>query len=266
MFADPDLAQQIDAAEARLAAAIAAAADGALDEELGGGRAVMVRPGSPVNKLIGVGFGGALDETALERIERAWGERGEPARVELSSLAAPEVGLQLSRRGYQLHGFENVLGLALGEVEAAGTIEVEPAGDDEEWARVAVDGFMSADERAVTAEVHQREATEIVMRDMMQAAGFRRLVARIDGAAAGVATMRLDGEVALMCGATTLPAWRRRGVQAALLSARLAQARAAGARVAVVTTAPGSQSMRNVMRRGFALLYVRAVLIRAVSR
>jgi len=30
----------------------------------------------------------------------------------------------------------------------------------------------------------------------------------------------------------------------------------------VVTTSPGSQSMRNVLRRGFALLYARAILIR----
>ena len=63
-------------------------------------------------------------------------------------------------------------------------------------------------------------------------------------------------------GATTAPAHRRRGVQAALLSARLADARAAGCDIAVVTTLPGSKSQQNVQRQGFELLYARATLVR----
>jgi hypothetical protein len=42
--------------------------------------------------------------------------------------------------------------------------------------------------------------------------------------------------------------------------ARLAEARAAGCDLAVVTTRPGSPSQRNVQRAGFHLLYARAVL------
>ena len=63
-------------------------------------------------------------------------------------------------------------------------------------------------------------------------------------------------------GAATAPAHRRRGVQTALLSARLADAAAAGCDIAVVTTQPGSKSQQNVQRRGFDLLYTRAVLVR----
>ena len=43
---------------------------------------------------------------------------------------------------------------------------------------------------------------------------------------------------------------------------RLADAQAAGCDLAVVTTAPGSRSQDNVMRRGFKLLYTRAVLVK----
>ena len=32
--------------------------------------------------------------------------------------------------------------------------------------------------------------------------------------------------------------------------------------LAVVTTAPGSRSQENMMKRGFALLYARAILVR----
>jgi hypothetical protein len=264
-FADPTLAASIDRAEARLSAAFAGVAtrEGApaLDQELGGGRAVLVRPGSPVNKLIGAGFEGVLDDSELAAVETAWAAQGEPMRVELSTLAVPEVGTQLSDRGYRLNGFDNVLALGVAPTAGVNGIDVGDADDDDEWRRLAVDGSMHPDDDAVTAEGHDRQAVESIYLDLLGAAGFRRLVARVDGEPAGVATLRLDGEVALLCGATTVPRFRRRGVQAGMLAARMNIAHRAGARVAVVTTAPGSQSMRNVMRRGGSLLYVRAVMV-----
>jgi len=79
---------------------------------------------------------------------------------------------------------------------------------------------------------------------------------------AGGASMRLTDGVAQLCGAATLPAHRRRGVQTALLEERLAIAAAAGCDLAVVTTQPGSKSQQNVQARGFDLLYTRAILVR----
>ena len=74
--------------------------------------------------------------------------------------------------------------------------------------------------------------------------------------------MRIDGDLAQLAGAGTLPHARGRGVQKALLQRRLADARRAGCTLAVVTTAPGTRSQDNVMRRGFQLLYTRAILVR----
>jgi GNAT superfamily N-acetyltransferase len=65
-----------------------------------------------------------------------------------------------------------------------------------------------------------------------------------------------------MTGAATAPAHRRHGVQTALLAARLVDAAAAGCDIAIVTTQPGSKSQQNVQRRGFHLLYTRAVLVK----
>ena len=63
---------------------------------------------------------------------------------------------------------------------------------------------------------------------------------------------------------TTLPAYRGRGVQAALIAARLSDARSAGARVCTAETAyspapneEGYSSYRNYLRGGFGLAYVR---------
>ncbi len=268
MFVDATLAARIDRVESRLSASIAAAVR---DRDprapvsitpLGDSSAVFARPGSPINKLIGVGFTGALDGDALTAVEAQWREHGEQFRVELATLASTEAAAQLSGRGYQLIGFENVLVRPLTTLPPRSEhVAIAADDDDAAWMRVLVDGFAAGDGTGVAVDNYVREAIEQAMIDMAAAAGFARYVARLDGTHAGAATMRVDDGVALMCGATTLPAFRRRGVQAALLAARLADARAAGCELAVVTTAPGSQSQANVMRSGFQLAYARAILL-----
>jgi N-acetylglutamate synthase-like GNAT family acetyltransferase len=106
-----------------------------------------------------------------------------------------------------------------------------------------------------------REIVERAERDIEQAGATPYLAYR-DGIVAGGASMRMSEGVAQLTGAATAPAHRRRGVQTALLSARLADAARAGCDVAVVTTQPGSKSQQNVQRRGFHLLYTRAVLVK----
>jgi hypothetical protein len=58
---------------------------------------------------------------------------------------------------------------------------------------------------------------------------------------------------------------RRGSWHRALLSARLAEAAAAGCDIAVVTTQPGSRSQQNVQRQGFDPLYTRAILVKATT-
>jgi GNAT superfamily N-acetyltransferase len=83
----------------------------------------------------------------------------------------------------------------------------------------------------------------------------------LPGVIAGGASFHIAEGIAQFSGAATAPAHRRRGIQTALLSARLADAAAAGCDIAVVTTQPGSKSQQNAQRRGFDLLYTRAVLV-----
>jgi GNAT superfamily N-acetyltransferase len=270
MFVAPDLAARIDRVEARLSLAIATAAqlaDPALSvhiTEICGGAAVLLRPGSPINKLIGLGFTGPLDLEILQTIESTWHARGESVRVELSSLADPGVAEQLSARGYRLRGFEHVLVRPLTPGDADREIPgIDLSEDDPAWLRTVVDGFASPDGSAVAIDTLGRDALDAVMRDFVAAPGFRRYTARIaslGGTIVGAAAMRIDDGIALLCGASTLPPARRRGVQAALLAARLRDASRAGCEFAVVTTEPGSLSQRNVARHGFELAHVRAIL------
>ena len=121
---------------------------------------------------------------------------------------------------------------------------------------------MHPDDQGLAAhEEFSRQDIDKAERDFA-AAGVVRYVALHDGVIAGGAGLRIAEGLAQLTGAATAPAHRRRGVQSALLGARLADAAAAGCDVAVVTTQPASKSQENVQRRGFDLLYTRAVLVR----
>lgn len=234
--------------------------------ELAGGFATYAEPGSPFNKVAGLGFGGVPDVAALDDVERAFAARGEPVQVELATLADPAIGALLTGRGYVLTSFENVLGQPLRDehepVMPPG-VEVRLAAVHEfdAWSAVVADGFAHPDTGGVPShEEFGREVIENAERDAA-AAGAVRYVALLDGVLAGGGSLSMSGGVAGLAGAATAPAYRRRGIQTALLWARLADAAAAGCDLAVITTQPGSASQRNAQRRGFALLYPRAVLV-----
>jgi GNAT superfamily N-acetyltransferase len=273
LFCDSALAERIERTEAGLIAGASEAARcrrpeaGGFVIPIAGGQATFAEDGSPWNKVAGLGFCGVPGAAALDEIERAFAARGAPVQVELANLADPAVGALLTGRGYRVVSFENVLGLALaGQPERVTPpgIEVRPSGDDEfdAWIDVVVGGFSHPDAQGVPAhEDFPREVIAGAERDFA-AAGVVRYAAWRGGVMAGGGSFRPAEGIAQLTGAATAPAHRRRGVQTALLSARLADAAAAGCDIAVVTTQPGSKSQQNVQRRGFDLLYTRAVLVK----
>lgn len=278
MFANPELAARIDRAEGRLCAAIAEnvrAAGGASSPpedvavvEVGGGLAVFAGADSPTNKMIGAGFDGSPPDADLERVERAFAERRAPLQAELATLAAPEFHATLVRRGYAPSGFENVLGRTLAAhdagVPAGIEVRVFPAEERERWTDALVEAFAAPDAGGVGGDAIPPSDTLRKWSSLTsRVPGFECVEARVDGQLAGAAAWRIDGDIAQLCGAGTLPVFRRRGVQTALLRWRLARAAGLGCRVAVVTTQPASKSQQNVQREGFALLYARQLLVRS---
>src|SRR4051794_281337 len=119
LFCDTALAERVERVEAEL---IARASRAAHDRRPGGGGFVIpvaggvasfAEPDSPYNKVAGIGFAGVPDAQAMDGIERAFAAVDAPVRVELASLADPDIGPLLADRGYRLESFENVLGLTL---------------------------------------------------------------------------------------------------------------------------------------------------------
>ena len=232
-----------------------------------GGIAVAAGPGAPYSKVAGLGFE-PIDESALAVVESAYAERATPVRVELSSLGRPEIGTLLTRRGYTLQGFENVLAISLPapQREIGGTVVARTAeAETVQWIDVLASSFAAPDtyDGPIVEEHVDRDALDALLEQTSEIEGFMAYLARRNGEVAGAGGMRIANGIAQLCGAGTLPAHRRRGVQTALLQQRLADAARAGCDIAVVTTQPGSVSQQNVQRQGFELLYARAVLVKA---
>lgn len=222
---------------------------------VGGGVAVGFDAASPINKVIGAGFDEVARES-LDAVEGAFSRIGVPTIVELCPLADASFVTGLADRHYRLTGFENALVRSLTgavpEARAAGiairdvTPEALPA-----WAALVAEGFGA----------EPRSALQRMLGTLLGTTPRTRcLVAEIEGAPAGGAAVRIDDGVALSFATSTLPRFRERGVQTALVAASIFAAKMADADLVVATTQPGSQSQRTFERLGFQLAFSRAIL------
>lgn len=238
--------------------------------DVGSGLATWSSPGSPFNKIAGLGFDDAIPGAALDHVEEEWAKRKTPVQIDLSSLAQPQAIEQLIKRGYTLVGFENLLGRTLPindsvllPATAGVSVEPCPQEDTDTWISLLVDGFADADEHGVPSHEHfPRDVVDRAITDFSRVPGMKRFLARVNGEPAGGGAMRLDGQLCQLCGAATVLRHRRLGVQRVLLARRLKAAAEAGCTLATITTQPGSTSMKNAQRWGFELLYVRAILMK----
>jgi len=269
LFASATVAARIEAAEAALTRAVGevvACGDETLRFDAPGACGLSTGEALPFDKVIGLGFA-PVDWEAFERFEAAALARGRRVVVEHATLADYAVAERLTGRGYRLVGFEDVLGRRLDAVAPplSSSIDVVEVGDEElaAWAEVVAVGFAAPDtddDGPGALEVFDPRTLVALLLRLRPVPGFRRVWARREGVVAGAASWRAHEGIAQLTGAATLRAHRRRGVQTALLAARLAAAASAGCDLAVITTAPGSTSQENAQRFGFARLYTRAML------
>ncbi|HYK89147.1 MAG TPA: GNAT family N-acetyltransferase [Acidobacteriota bacterium] len=277
ILADVSLDRRIDGFESRGSKAIGEAAKRRNPDArpfvrpLGQGIAVYSGPDSPANKIIGVGFHEEVEDEVLEEIEQAYFERGSVVQAEIATLVSHTVHTLFTSRGYLLQGFENVLGSNLAELnmlpaENEGMeIEIVQPREIDTWIEVVITGFEHPDDTGSGSGVSlpTRQAIKDAFAAFLEVPGFRAYLTRVGGAPAGGGGLRIDEGIAQLCGASTLPDFRRRGIQGALLRRRLQDARRAGCDLGIMTSQPGSRSHFNAQRQGFVLLYSRAVLVKA---
>ncbi|MBW8756044.1 MAG: GNAT family N-acetyltransferase [Burkholderiales bacterium] len=273
VLTSPDIAATLEAAEAwhlRVQAQTWRAL-GAVDAhavEIGGGVAAFTEPlfGRKLNHVTGLGMAGPVDEDALARVEAAYARRGLGVEIDLCPHADASVMALLGRRGYVVNAFSNTYARSVDDVpdRVAPGIEILRSEEaDALFVEASVEGF------SLQAQQRPRELLAALARIAHARDDTSMFVARVDGRVAGSAGLSVmetpRGRVGELYIASTLPAFRGRGVQAALLKARLAAARDAGCALVFVGARPANTSARNVERAGFGLAFTKATFARAVA-
>ncbi len=211
---------------------------------------------SPSTQTFGLGLFQMPAPADMDRIEAFFKERGAPVLHEVSPLADKSLLVVLGERGYRSVELTSVMCLPLnGQFPAAtarkNAIQVRIVGDEERdlWARTAAEGW--------------REFTEIadLMLDLMRVGAAKQdtqsFLAELDGRPIAAGSLAIHDGVALLAGASTIPEWRQRGAQRALLESRLEYATRDGCDLGMICAEPGSASQRNAERRGFQIAYTR---------
>lgn len=88
--------------------------------------------------------------------------------------------------------------------------------------------------------------------------GWRAYLATADGKPAGAALLHVTEGTGCLIGASTLPEARGRGIQKALLGARVADAAAAGCDLLTSQTGNGTISQQNMEKLGMRIAYTKA--------
>jgi len=227
-------------------------------EAIAGGVAFFGGPTFPANQIVGMGLYGEVNSDDVGRVEEFYRSRGVASTVVVSPLADPALLRLLGLRGYRIGEFNSVLIRRIDANErfmpAAG-ITTERVSEETAptWRRTVAQGFSDI----VTV-------SEDVFDGFALLPGSLDFLARIDGEVAGGCGGRIipEARIAALYGTATLPPFRRRGVQTALIACRLHEAALAGCEYAVVSTQPGTGSQHNLERRGFRVAYTKAVMIR----
>lgn len=258
-----ELARRIELAEAHAAAEGADVlrelrpASAATVLQIAGGLAVYCGANSPITQAVGLGLNGPVTAEEFATLENFYRTRGESVRVETCPLADPTLIEHFGKNNYRVTEFTNVMALPPNDSAIHNSAEIPPGiaiakitpAEIDLWTATVSQGF--AEHFPVTPELLE------VMKMFALGKNVECYLATADGAVAGGATLAIHEGVAGLFGASTLPEFRNRGIQTALLATRIARARERHCDLAVCLAQPGSTSQRNVVRLGFSVLYTR---------
>jgi GNAT superfamily N-acetyltransferase len=232
-------------------------------EPVAGGWMAANGRGSYLNKAVGMGFEAEPFAEDVDRVERFFASRGIEPRIETTAFAPVGFLRRIAEAGFVLQEFEHTLVRPLDEkLDGSGwpeNVRIEPL-DPADSAQLrafvltSASGFYPGD-----------EIPDTLLRTGMKAArapDHHGFIAYVSGEIAGAAGSSYRRGVMSLFGTSVLPRFRRRGIQQALILARLGRGLSLHADLASITSHPGIPTERNAARLGFQLAYVRAVLVK----
>jgi GNAT superfamily N-acetyltransferase len=262
-FVDLDFARRLEMAEMILPDCVEAIrayspSDPIASLTVAGGVGFFGGPNYPANQIVGLGLYGEVTAVQLDEVEEFFRSRGVPSTVVLSPLADESVRKLLGERGYAIGEFNTVL---IRRVDPKEPFTLPTGVIIECVTPETATPWMSAIAKGFETEL---VVAESVFGGFAALPGAMAFLARIEDKVVGGCGGRAipEARIAAFFGTSTMPEYRGRGVQTALIAKRLHEAGLAGCEYAVVSTHPGSGSQRNMERRGFRVAYTKTVMVR----
>ena len=260
-FADIDLARRLERTEALGNAEFVEARARAFPDrgatwiEVAGTYALFDGVGSPLTQTFGLGVFEPITPEHMDTIEEFFQSRGAEIFHEVCPLAGLSMFKLLNERGYGLVELSNVLYRPISvdlRLDAPRNedikVRVVEQNEVDLWAQTSSEGWSEFTE----IEDFLRELNQVVLHSK----GLKFL-AELGGQPICTGALRIADDVALLAGASTVPAARRQGAQLAMLEERLRYAATQGCTIAMMAAEPGSGSQRNAERHGFRIAYTR---------
>ena len=266
IFADLNLARKLEHNDAILCTEYSRAhaqiypEAAATSMQIMGGYATFAGVDSPLTQAFGLGLSGEVSEAELDTLEDFYRSRNAPVNIELCPLADTKLRQILMQRGYRITEYSNALFHELKTIpviKAVAVVRVPDNYEDELWSRIITLGFTEAEE----ADPTMMEVAVTMFHTKISVP----FLVEIDGKPAGGGAVSVHDHIADFYAQATLPAFRGRGAQSALIQAGLAFAVSQGCELAMATTMCGSISQRNFERQGFRIAYTRTKLLREWS-
>ena len=259
-FADHELAKRLERAEGFACVQFAAARKNVFPDcdsawiRCAGADVVFDGVDAPTTQTFGLGLFEELTPGLLDEIERFFLERGASVMHEVSPLAGATTLDLLCARTYRPIEISNVMFRTVERPESEGRdgirVRVVEVDEAERWAAVSAQGWTH--EHPELKEFVEKMGVLMVAREQSPC-----FLAEMDGVAGAAGGLSLHEGVALFAGAATVPEFRRRGLQGALLEARMRYALEHGCDLAMMVAEAGSNSQRNAERQGFRVAYTR---------
>jgi GNAT superfamily N-acetyltransferase len=235
---------------------------GSAVEPIAGGHMMFAGLGSPIGRAVGMGFDAPATEADFDQLENFYYSRKAPAQLDYCPLTDISL-LEIARkRGYTIAELNNVLARKLDPAETSppgpAGFTIRPGRPDEALA------FSAILRQSFFPDGGEPAGFDEMLAPMFAFPGAITFVAETDGkiVATGAGLTIPDHKIVGLYGAATLPLYRGRGLQTAMLQRRLKVAAQAGCEYAVIVTQGGTTSMRNAERLGFTVAYGKASLIK----
>ncbi|ARU61120.1 hypothetical protein CBW65_08810 [Tumebacillus avium] len=266
-IATPELALRVESAEhvgliKRLEAfqTDASKRDGVGLKSFGSGTALIYKesPAGFFNKVIGLT---EADVHLLPEILEFYAAYDVVCRVKTNPvLATPNLLAALTEHGFVVEEFatSSMYGLATEEIPPLPdgiTVQKLTIEEIEQFAELYTQAMGLAPERAASLAHNNRLIAA-------NNSDYHYYIAAADGVPASVAMMFLHDGMGSFCAAATLPEYRGRGLQQALIYQRIQDAARMGCDLVVGQAAYNSSSQRNMLRSGMGVAFSDLVFIK----